>query len=120
MSEGLAQAGEARRFTLGEMRQVIDKRRGELNRFAPSIDTVKINPDKIRDIIGPGGKMIRAIQSESGTNIEVEDDGTVRITGAKPEGREKARSMIEGLTKKPEVAEVFEGKVTRIISIGPS
>src|SRR5258707_12009318 len=62
--------------------------------------------------------MIRAIQSESGTNIEVEDDGTIRITGAKPEGRDKARAMIEGLTKEPEVGEVFEGKVTRIMSIG--
>ena len=61
--------------------------------YAPSIATVKLNPDKLRDIIGPGGKMIRAIQSESGTNIEVEDDGTIRITGAKPEGRDKARAM---------------------------
>ena len=118
MREALAQAREARLFILGEMRQVLDKPRAELNKFAPRIDTVKINPDKIRDIIGPGGKMIRAIQSESGTNIEVEDDGTIRITGAKPEGREKARSMIEGLTKEPEVGEVFEGKITRIMSIG--
>jgi polyribonucleotide nucleotidyltransferase len=118
MREALAQAREARLFILGEMRQVIDKPRAELNKFAPRIDTVKINPDKIRDIIGPGGKMIRAIQSESGTNIEVEDDGTIRITGAKPEGREKARAMIEGLTKEPEVGEVYEGKITRIMSIG--
>lgn len=62
--------------------------------------------------------MIRAIQSESGTNIEVEDDGTVRVTGAKPEGRAKAIAMIEGITKEPEVGEVFDGKVTRIMSIG--
>jgi polyribonucleotide nucleotidyltransferase len=118
MREALAQAREARLFILGEMRQVIDKPRADLNKYAPRIDTVKINPDKIRDIIGPGGKMIRAIQSESGTNIEVEDDGTIRITGAKPEGRDKARAMIEGLTKEPEVGEVYEGKVTRIMSIG--
>src|SRR2546423_4866807 len=118
MREALAQAREARLFILGEMRQVIDKPRAELNKYAPRIDTVKINPDKIRDIIGPGGKMIRAIQSESGTNIEVEDDGTIRITGAKPEGREKARAMIEGLTKEPEVGEVYDGKITRIMSIG--
>ncbi|HVR88557.1 MAG TPA: polyribonucleotide nucleotidyltransferase [Candidatus Limnocylindria bacterium] len=118
MREALAQAREARLFILQEMRQVIDKPRAELNKYAPRIDTVKINPDKIRDIIGPGGKMIRAIQSESGTNIEVEDDGTIRITGAKPEGRERARAMIEGLTKEPEVGEVYEGKVTRIMSIG--
>jgi polyribonucleotide nucleotidyltransferase len=118
MREALAQARDARLFILGEMKQVIDKPRADLSKYAPRIDTVKINPDKIRDIIGPGGKMIRAIQSESGTNIEVEDDGTIRITGAKPEGRDKARAMIEGLTKEPEVGEVFEGKVTRIMSIG--
>jgi len=118
MRAALAQAREARLFILGEMRQVIDTPRAELNKYAPRIDTVKINPDRIRDIIGPGGKMIRAIQSESGTNIEVEDDGTVRITGAKPEGREKARQMIEGLTREAEVGEVYEGKVTRIMSIG--
>jgi len=118
MRAALAQAREARLFILGEMRQVIDTPRAELNKYAPRIDTVKINPDRIRDIIGPGGKMIRAIQSESGTNIEVEDDGTVRITGAKPEGREKARQMIEGLTREAEVGEIYEGKVTRIMSIG--
>ncbi len=118
MRDALAQAREARLFILREMRQVLDTPRAELNKYAPRIDTVKINPDKIRDIIGPGGKMIRAIQSESGTNIEVEDDGTIRITGAKPEGREKARQMIEGLTKEVEVGEIFEGKVTRIMSIG--
>ncbi len=118
MREALEQAREARLFILREMRQVIDRPRAELNPYAPRIDTIKIHPDKIRDIIGPGGKMIRAIQTESGTNIEVEDDGTVRITGAKPEGREKARQMIEGLTREPEVGEVFDGKVTRIMSIG--
>ena len=118
MRDALAQAREARLFILQEMRQVLGAPRAELNKYAPRIDTVKINPDKIRDIIGPGGKMIRAIQSESGTNIEVEDDGTIRITGAKPEGREKARQMIEGLTKEVEVGEIFEGKVTRIMSIG--
>ena len=118
MRIALAQAREARLFILGEMRQVISAPRAELNKYAPRIDVIKINPDRIRDIIGPGGKMIRAIQSESGTNVEVEDDGTVRITGAKPEGREKAKQMIEGLTRDAEVGEIFEGKVTRIMSIG--
>src|SRR5256885_2880662 len=78
MREALAQAREARLFILGEMRQVIDRPRAELNKYAPRIDTGKINPDKIRDIIGPGGKMIRAIQTESGRNIEAADDGTIR------------------------------------------
>ncbi|HEX4744889.1 MAG TPA: polyribonucleotide nucleotidyltransferase [Candidatus Limnocylindria bacterium] len=118
MREALAQARDARLFILDAMRQVIDKPRAELNKYAPRIDTIKVHPDKIREIIGPGGKMIRAIQSESDTSIEVEDDGTVRVTGAKPEGRAKAIAMIEGITKEPEVGEVFDGKVTRIMSIG--
>ncbi len=118
MREALAQAREARFFILDAMKQVIDRPRTELSKYAPRIDTIKIHPDKIREVIGPGGKMIRAIQSESGTSVEVEDDGTVRVTGAKPEGRAKAIQMIMGLTKEPEVGEVYTGKVTRIMSIG--
>jgi polyribonucleotide nucleotidyltransferase len=114
----LQQAHDARLFILGAMRDVIDRPRPELSRWAPRIETIKIPPDKVREVIGPGGKMVRQIQSESGTTIELEDDGTVRITGAKAEGRERARAMIEGLTKEPEVGEVYEGKVTRIMSIG--
>ncbi|HEV8228952.1 MAG TPA: polyribonucleotide nucleotidyltransferase [Candidatus Limnocylindria bacterium] len=118
MRQAFAQAREARLFILKEMTSVLDKPRPELSFWAPRIETMKIHPDKIREVIGPGGKMIRAIQSETGTAIELEDDGTVRITGAKAEGREKAKQMIEGLTKEPEVGEVYEGKVTRIMSIG--
>ncbi len=116
--DSLLQAREARLVILDAMRKVIDRPRSELSRWAPRIETIKIHPDKIREVIGPGGKMIRAIQSESNTTIEVEDDGTVRITGAKADGREKARQMIMGLTKEPEVGEVYDGKVTRIMSIG--
>src|SRR5436309_4640681 len=118
MREAFAQAGEARLYILGAMKKVIDRPRSELSKWAPRIETIKIHPDKIREVIGPGGKMIRAIQSETGTAIELEDDGTVRITGAKPEGREKAIAMIQGITKEPEVGEVYDGKVTRIMSIG--
>ncbi|HLQ05667.1 MAG TPA: polyribonucleotide nucleotidyltransferase, partial [Verrucomicrobiae bacterium] len=118
MREAFMQAREARLFILDAMRKVIDHPREDLSKYAPRIETIKIHPDKIREVIGPGGKMIRAIQSETGTAIELEDDGTVRITGAKPEGRQKAIAMIEGITKEPEVGEVFDGKVTRIMSIG--
>ncbi|MBI2324015.1 MAG: polyribonucleotide nucleotidyltransferase [Chloroflexi bacterium] len=114
----IRQAREARMTILETMRRVIDRPRAELSHWAPRIETIKIHPDKIREVIGPGGKMIRAIQSESDSNIEVEDDGTVRITGAKAEGRERAKQMILGLTKEPEVGEVYDGKVTRIMSIG--
>jgi polyribonucleotide nucleotidyltransferase len=118
MREAFMQAREARLFILDAMRKVIDHPREDLSKYAPRIDVFKIHPDKIREVIGPGGKMIRAIQTQTGTNIELEDDGTVRVTGAKPEGREKARQMIEGITREPEVGEVFDGKVTRIMSIG--
>jgi polyribonucleotide nucleotidyltransferase len=118
MREAFMQAREARLFILDAMRKVIDQPRADLSKYAPRIEVFKIHPDKIREVIGPGGKMIRAIQSETGTNIELEDDGTVRVTGAKPEGRDKARAMIEGITKEPEVGEIFDGKVTRIMSIG--
>jgi polyribonucleotide nucleotidyltransferase len=118
MREAFYQARDARLFILKAMQDVLPAPRPELSFWAPRIETIKIHPDKIREVIGPGGKMIRAIQSETGTNIELEDDGTVRITGAKAEGREKAKQMIEGLTREPEVGEVFDGKVTRIMSIG--
>jgi polyribonucleotide nucleotidyltransferase len=118
MREAFMQAREARLFILDAMKRVIDRPREDLSKYAPRIDVFKIHPDKIREVIGPGGKMIRAIQSETGTAIELEDDGTVRVTGAKPEGREKARQMIEGITKEPEVGEIYDGKVTRIMSIG--
>ena len=116
--EAFQQAKDARLFILNAMRAVLPAPRTELSKYAPRIETIKIAPDKVREVIGPGGKMVRQIQSETGTTIEPEDDGTVRITGAKPEGREKARAMIEGLTKEPEVGEVYEGKVTRIMGIG--
>jgi len=118
MRAAFQQARDARLFILEAMRNVISEPRPELSRWAPRIETIKIQPDKVREVIGPGGKMVRAIQAETGTTIELEDDGTVRITGAKAEGREKARAMIEGLTKEPEVGEVYDGKVTRIMSIG--
>ena len=116
--EAFQQAKDARLFILNAMRAVLPAPRTELSKYAPRFETIKIAPDKVREVIGPGGKMVRQIQSETGTTIELEDDGTVRITGAKPEGREKARAMIEGLTKEPEVGEVYEGKVTRIMGIG--
>jgi polyribonucleotide nucleotidyltransferase len=118
MRKALEQARQGRLFILDEMEKVIGTPRSELSPYAPRIETLKVHPDRIREIIGPGGKMIRQIQTESGTAIEVEDDGTVRIAGVKPEGREKAKQMILGLTREVEVGEVFSGKVTRIMGLG--
>lgn len=118
MRRALAQARQGRLFILEKMTQVISAARSELSPFAPRIEVMKVHPDRIRDIIGPGGKMIRQIQTESGTEIEVEDDGTVRIAGVKPEGREKAKKMITALTKEVEVGETYTGRVTRIMGLG--
>ncbi len=118
MRKALDQARAGRLFILDKMEQVIRVARSELSPYAPRIEVMKVNPDRIRDIIGPGGKMIRQIQTESGTEIEVEDDGTVRIAGVKPEGREKAKQMINALTKEVEVGEVYTGTVTRIMGLG--
>src|ERR671936_1390035 len=118
MRTALEQARQGRMFILDKMEAAIARPRVELSAYAPRIETMKVHPDRIRDIIGPGGKMIRQIQTESGTEIEVEDDGTVRIAGVKPEGREKAKQLINALTKEVEVGEVYTGKVTRIMGLG--
>src|SRR2546428_13587907 len=118
MRKALDQARQGRMFILDKMDAVLPRPRSELSMYAPRIETLKVHPDRIREIIGPGGKMIRQIQTESGTEIEVEDDGTVRIAGVKPEGREKAKQLINALTKEVEVGEVYSGKVTRIMGLG--
>src|SRR5204863_7426415 len=89
MRAAFQQARESRLLILEAMRNVIDQPRSELSRYAPRIETIKIQPDKVREVIGPGGKMVRAIEAETGTTIEREDDGTVRITGAKADGRDR-------------------------------
>ena len=88
MREALTQAREGRLFILGEMAQAIEKPRGELSRFAPRVIRLKINPEKIGAVIGPGGKMIRSIQEETGTRIDIEDDGTVSVASTEPTGAE--------------------------------
>jgi polyribonucleotide nucleotidyltransferase len=79
---------------------------------------MKINPDKIRDVIGPGGKVIRSLQSETGTRIEITDDGTVKITCDTSEGGEAARQMVADITQEPEIGTIYEGKVVRITDFG--
>ena len=92
--------------------------RSEMSDFAPRITTIKINPEKIRDIIGKGGSMIRKIQEETGTEINVEDDGTVEIAAISGENARKAINWIEGLTREVEVGALYLGKVTRIMGFG--
>jgi polyribonucleotide nucleotidyltransferase len=118
MLVALAQAREARLLILGLMRQAIEGSRQELSTFAPRIIKIKINPDKIRDVIGKGGVVIRGLQEETGTTIEIEDDGTVSIACVAAEGGEAARKRIQELTADVEVGRVYEGTVLRLLDFG--
>jgi DNA polymerase III epsilon subunit family exonuclease len=115
---GLEKARVARLFILDKMTSVIPAARGEMSAYAPRIITIKINPEKIRDIIGKGGAMIRKIQEETGTEINVEDDGSVEIAAANTENSRKAISWIESLTRDVEIGGLYLGKVTRIMNFG--
>ncbi|MGH7764183.1 MAG: polyribonucleotide nucleotidyltransferase [Candidatus Dormibacteraceae bacterium] len=117
-NQALEQAREARLFVLDKMLAVIPKPRGEMSSYAPRITTIMINPDKIRDIIGPGGKMIRKITEETGAQIDVEDDGRVFIAAVDQEGGKRAIDWIKGLTDEVEVGKVYRGKVVRIMPFG--
>jgi DNA polymerase III epsilon subunit family exonuclease len=115
---GLAKANAARLFILDKMLEVLPEARDTMSDFAPRIITIKINPEKIRDIIGKGGSMIRKIQEETGTEINVEDDGTVEIAAISGENSRKAIQWIESLTREVEIGSLYLGKVTRIMTFG--
>ncbi|HEX5823140.1 MAG TPA: polyribonucleotide nucleotidyltransferase [Candidatus Limnocylindrales bacterium] len=116
--DGLKQALTARLAILDKMAEVMPEARGEMSDFAPRITTIKINPEKIREIIGKGGSMIRKIQEETSTEINVEDDGTVEIAAVSGENARKAIQWIESLTREVEVGALYLGKVTRIMGFG--
>jgi polyribonucleotide nucleotidyltransferase len=118
MKIALAQAGEGRRHILGLMKQAIEGARGEVSEFAPRMITFKINPEKIRDVIGKGGSVIRALQEETHAVIEIEDDGSITISSVTPEGAEAARTKIEAITAEVEVGKVYEGTVLRLLDFG--
>jgi polyribonucleotide nucleotidyltransferase len=118
MRDALYQARENRLHILSEMRKAIETPRGQIARHAPRIETIHINPDKIRDVIGPGGKVIRSIVAETGCKIDVEDDGTVKIASADPDQLDKAIMIIQGLGASPEVGRIYQGKVRRIVDFG--
>ena len=92
--------------------------REEISPYAPKIVTIKINPDKIRDIIGPGGKVIRSIQSETNTRVEIDDSGLVKIAAVSSEDADKATAMINEITAEPEVGKIYEGTVVKIMDFG--
>jgi polyribonucleotide nucleotidyltransferase len=116
--QGLEKAHAARMTILDKMMEVLPEARTEMSEFAPRIITIKINPEKIRDIIGKGGSMIRKIQEETGTEINVEDDGSVEIAAVSGENSRKAIQWIESLTREVEIGALYLGKVTRIMGFG--
>jgi polyribonucleotide nucleotidyltransferase len=118
MKIALDQAREARLHILGIMKGGIEGSRAELSTFAPRIIKIKINPDKIRDVIGKGGVVIRGIQEETGTTIEIEDDGTISIACVSAEGGEAAKKKIQELTADVEVGRIYEGPVLRLLDFG--
>jgi polyribonucleotide nucleotidyltransferase len=118
MQQALEQARKGRLFILDKMKETLEEPRLQISPYAPKILTMQVNPDKIRDIIGPGGKVIRAIQSETDTNIEVEDTGLVKIVAVNTEAAEKALKMIEAIVQEAEVGAIYEGTVRKIMDFG--
>ena len=118
MQVALAQAKEGRLHILGLMKTALEGARDEVSTFAPRMITLKINPEKIRDVIGKGGAVIRGLQEETGTIIEITDDGNVTISSVSSEGAQIAKKRIEDITAEVEVGKVYEGPVLRILDFG--
>ena len=118
MTKALEQARAGREHILGKMLECLPKPKDDMSPFAPRITTIRINPDKIRDVIGPGGKIIRDIIAKSGAKVDVTDDGVVTIAAVGSESAEKAKGMVEGITREAEVRRVYEGEVKRIMNFG--
>src|SRR5579864_1993837 len=118
MAKALEQAREGRMYIMEKMLDTIDAPREELSEFAPRIQTIKINPDKIGAVIGPGGKMIRKIQEESGAKIDIEDDGSVNISANSGESMQQALDSVRALTEEVEVGRIYTGTVRRLVDFG--
>jgi polyribonucleotide nucleotidyltransferase len=118
MREALEQAHRGRLFILGEMQKTLNAPRGHISTYAPRIITIKIPVDKIRDVIGPGGKMIRSIIERTGVKIDVEDDGSVNVASADEAAAQKAIGIIQELTATAELNKTYLGKVQRITDFG--
>ncbi len=118
LRRALEQARQGRIFILGKMNEVISAPRKELSKFAPKIITMNIDPDKIKDVIGSGGKTINKITAETGVKIDISEDGTVFISSPDSDSAERAKKIITAITKDPEVGDIYEGYIARIITIG--
>lgn len=118
METALAQAREGRLHILNKMLEALGEPRTDISPYAPKIVTIKINPDKIRDIIGPGGKIIRAIQAETNTRIEIDDNGLVKIAATNETEADMALEQIRAIALEPEEGQIYEGKVVKTTDFG--
>jgi polyribonucleotide nucleotidyltransferase len=118
LQQALQQAKQGRAHILGKMLETIGTTRQQLSQYAPRVEMIKINPKLIGVVIGPGGKMINKIIEETGTQIDIDDDGSVSVSSDNPEGLTKAVEWIKALTLEPEVGQEYNGKVVRIMDFG--
>jgi polyribonucleotide nucleotidyltransferase len=118
MQVALAQAKEARMHILGKMQEAMGEAKTEVSNFAPKLYTMKINPEKIRDVIGKGGATIRALTEETGCQINIEEDGTITIAATEAAKADEAKRRIEQITAEVEIGKVYEGPVTKILDFG--
>jgi polyribonucleotide nucleotidyltransferase len=118
MRQALHQARDARLFVLSVMEKALETPRTEVSMYAPRIVTIHVKPDKIREIIGPGGKNIRALVEETGCKIDIEDDGTVVIASADAAAIDKAIASIQAITAEPEVGRIYKGRVRKVVEFG--
>ena len=118
MQVALAQAKEARMHILGKMQEAMSEAKTEVSNFAPRLFTMKINPEKIRDVIGKGGSVIRALTEETGCQINIDEDGTITIASADPAKAEEAKRRIAQITAEVEIGKVYEGPITKILDFG--
>jgi polyribonucleotide nucleotidyltransferase len=118
MQIALAQAKEARMHILGKMQEAMGEAKSDVSQFAPRLTTIKINPEKIRDVIGKGGAVIRGLQEETGTQINIDEDGTITIASTDPAMADVAKARIEAITAEVEVGSIYEGPIVKILDFG--
>ena len=118
MEQALSQAKEGRNHILGKMEEVIRSPRGEISQFAPRIETIQIKSEKVREVIGAGGKVIKGIIEETGVKIDIEDGGKIHISSVNPEATKRAIMMIRDICAEAEVGKVYSGKVVKIMDFG--
>ena len=118
MKVALSQAKKGRLHILGKMEAALTAPRGQLGQYAPRIETIKINPDKIREVIGSGGKVIREITEKTGTKIDIQDDGTIKVASSDGEKIKAAMNWIKSIASDPEIGAIYDGTVVKVVEFG--